>query len=182
MSRAVKVPEALYGELRAEADRGGVSVMEALQRRLRSGEEELRTLRTARQALEERLGDVQAALGQAVASHETGKAEVAKLRAEVSRLGGAVAAKAERIARLEEAVAAKRAGASAVRRDRAAAERKAEEQKQILQAVALVVGAAVVGWLAWRWWKHHTAQPAAAPVPQRQPTQGIPRGDQWQWM
>jgi chromosome segregation ATPase len=167
VSRAIKVPEALYNELCAEADREGISVMEALQRRLRCGEEELGALRAARQALEKQLREVQAELGQAAATHQTGKAEVAKLRAEVSRLGNAVAAKAGQIAGLEDAVAMERAESSAVRRDRSVAERNAEAQQKTLQAAAVVVGIALAGWLARRWWRQRSAQPAVATQPQQ---------------
>jgi chromosome segregation ATPase len=174
MSRAVKVPEALYSELCAEADRGGVSVMEALQRRLRSGAEELGTLRTAREVLEKQLREAQATLNQVAASQQTGKAETASLRAVAARLREAVIAKAEQINALEDVVATQREDASAVRRDRAAALHKAEEQRRMLQAVAVAAGVALVGWLAWRWWRERRALPAAV-AQRQQPVQEGPQ-------
>jgi hypothetical protein len=158
MSRPVKVPDVLYEDLREEADRDTISVMDVLQRRLRADAHELATLRKARAELESGRGAVRARCNQAISSDRASRGEVTRLRAESARLRSAIEARGARIVELEEALAEEMEATRTHRRARAAAERTAEERGEVFSAAAIILATGVIGFLAWRWWRQKQAQ------------------------
>jgi len=170
MSRPIKVPECLYEDLRQESDREGTSVMEALQRRLRVGADDLRDLGSVRATLENQLKGAQSRLEQAEASNRVDKSEVTRLRADIARLSNAVAARNERIAVLEDALATVTQESGETREAREDAERASQKQQETLQTLAILVGLAACAWIGWQWWKRRRN-----PVVAKQDNSGVPQ-------
>lgn len=169
MSRPVKVPEALYSQLCTEAERDGVSVMDALQRQLRAGEASLVSLRLSQDNLRQALGKAQSDLARASQDGSAREATVNRLQAEAKRLRQAVETRERSIAELQEEMAATRDEAAALREDLDDARHVTRAQSRQLQIVLVSFGACLAAWMAWRWWKQHesraVARPKAVPAP-----------------